>query len=258
MKINGLKHLNSNFYDYIMIRNKKDEITIEVKNSVNVPTTKNNKTFYSTIKNLDEKEKTTEIIRYYLRNNNINKIYKGGLAHYDGNFMIIEGNRNLYLQIDKEQVDINILNEITAKYQFDRLKYLTKKELKNIEITSSPYSGFEYGYYKNPDNYDEYTFINLHKKNNEIIDFEKKFFIDYINYLISQTDEVIQMNSVSYNYRYFNYYNRKFEDQGGHYFKCDKFSLRLDKDLFLIAYHLITNHNKSIIETKKLQLKFFG
>lgn len=58
MKINGLKHLNSNFYDYIMIRNKKDEITIEVKNSVNVPTTKNNKTFYSTIKNLDEKEKT--------------------------------------------------------------------------------------------------------------------------------------------------------------------------------------------------------
>lgn len=32
MKINGLKHLNDNFYDSIMIRNKKDGLQVDVKN----------------------------------------------------------------------------------------------------------------------------------------------------------------------------------------------------------------------------------
>ena len=31
MKIKGLKHLNCNFYDYIMIRNKKEELMTKYK-----------------------------------------------------------------------------------------------------------------------------------------------------------------------------------------------------------------------------------
>ena len=35
MKINGLKHLNSNWYDSIMIRNiNKNETIVDVKNSL--------------------------------------------------------------------------------------------------------------------------------------------------------------------------------------------------------------------------------
>ena len=255
MKIKGLKHLNSNFYDYIMIRNKKEELTVELKNSLNIPTIKTNKNFYDSIKELSEKEKTTEIIRYYLRNNSINKIYKGELSHYPGKFMIIEGSRNLYLQIEEEQIDINVLNEILEKYNMDRIKYLLTNRHHNIQINSSPYSGFNYGYYKNNDNYDEYTFINLHMKDNKLLDIEKDFLFFFINYMLTNINEKVYIRSVSFDQRFINYYERRFEDYAGIYIECEKFNIRLDRNTHNLIVPIIYKHNEKIKESKKLELK---
>ena len=50
MKINGLKHLNSNFYDSIMIRNKANEIQVDVKTEDKIKTLKSSYSFFDRIK----------------------------------------------------------------------------------------------------------------------------------------------------------------------------------------------------------------
>ena len=59
MKINGLRHLNSNWYNSIMIRDRGLELKIDVKSDTSVDTIKVSPSFYEGIKDLSDKEKIT-------------------------------------------------------------------------------------------------------------------------------------------------------------------------------------------------------
>ncbi len=257
MKVNGLKHLNSNFYDSIMIRNKSNEIQVDVKNTDKIETLKNSYSFFDKIKNLSDKEKVNEIIRYYLRYSSISRISNEYLSHYDGLFSVVEGTRNMFLQINKGQADDTIFDEIINKYIIDRAKYLQGCEICNIAITTSISSGSNYGYYKNESNNEEYVYLHLRgNANNELVDFENKFFIEFINTKINDVDERIEAFTQDYTDMYWHYYKRGFEDCAGCYIKCSKFTIRLDRILYNMIVPFVYNHNLKIKESKKLQLTF--
>lgn len=257
MKINGLKHLNSNFYDSIMIRNKANEIQVDVKTEDKIKTLKSSYSFFDRIKNLSDKEKVNEIIRYYLRYSNICGISNDYLSHYDGLFSVIEGTRNLFLQINKGQADDTIFDEIISKYEQDRMKYMNESTISNIAITTSIGSSSNYGYYKNECNNDEYIYLHLRGTvNNDLVEFEKKFLFDFINLKISEVDEKIEAFTQDYTDMYWHYYKRGFEDFAGCYIKCSKFTIRLDRILYNMIIPLIYNHNLRLKENKKLQLTF--
>lgn len=253
MKINGLKHLNDNFYDSIMIRNKKDGLQVDVKNDTKNWNIKKFVFFFDRIKNLNDKEKVDEIIRYYLRYSSINSISNEYLSHYYGLFSVIEGTRNLFLQINKGQADDTIFDEIINKYVMDRTKYLSESDISNIAITISISSGSNYGYYKNEGNNEEYIYLHLRgNANNELVDFENKFFIDFINRKIDEVDEKIYIFTQDYTDMYWHYYKRGFEDSAGCYIKCSRFTIRLDRILYNMIMPLIYNHNLRLKEQKKL------
>lgn len=257
MKINGLKHLNSNFYDSIMIRNKGKELQVDVKSSNKLDTLKSTFSFFDGIKDLNDKEKVNEIIRYYLRYSSINSISNEYLSHYDGLFSVIEGTRNMFLQINKGQADDTIFNEIIKKYEQDRVKYLNERGISNVAITTSIGTGSNYGYYKNECNKDEYIYLHLRgTANNDLVDFEKKFLFDFINEKINNLDEKIEVFTQDYTDMYWHYYKRGFEDYAGYYIKCSKFTIRLDRILYNMIMPFVYNHNLKLRENKKLQLTF--
>ena len=256
MKINGLKHLNSNWYNYIMIRNlNSDEIKVNVKNDDNIKTIKNNNTFYDSIKDLTDKEKTNEIIRYYLRNNKIHCINGNAqLDNYDGYFIVIEGSRNLYLQLKEDTIDKKIIKEIKEKYIKDRYEYLFGNYFKKIDFS---FRENESSYYL--DNYrndnEEVLNIHLNAKNKDLLNYEKKFFNNYIEYLFDNTDKKINyhINGISV-YMYKHYETLKFGEFPGNYFGNNDFLISVNDTLFSEVYYLMNHHNKEIEDVKKLQL----
>lgn len=256
MKFNGLKHLNSNWYDYIMIRNLNSyETKIDVKCSDKINTLKSNPTFYNNIKCLDDKNKINEIIRYYLRNNKIHSLEDNAIIkHYDGNFIAIEGTRNLYLQLKEDSLDKEILDEIKEKYIRDRYEYLFNNDFQNIEICLREK---ETSYYTYIENEEEILSISLIVKDKTLLDFERKFFDKFIKYIFDKTDKKINyyVNGLSVYYAR-NFYNLKFGEFFGLYFKSDKFLIKANKSLFNDLYSLMISHNNKIEDVKKLQLSF--
>lgn len=256
MKFNGLKHLNSNWYDYIMIRNLNiDEIKVNIKNELKIDTLKNKKTFYDTIKHLSEKEKIKEIIRYYLRNN---KIYclndKCQLSHYNGYFTVIEGERNLYLQLKEKTIDKEILDEIIKKYITDRYEYLFNNDFGKIDIGCSyKESSYYIDIYRNE--VEKVLNINLKENNKKLLSFEENFIMNYINYLFNKTEKEIYFRSVDISiYMYKHYETLNFGEFPGLYFYNDDFIIKVNNGLLNKIYPLMINHNKMFKESKKLQL----
>lgn len=256
MKINGLKHLNNNFYDYIMIRNLDMEYTkIDVKSDLKIDTLKNKNTFYNNIKNLSEKDKIKEIIRYYLRNNKIYSITdKCELSHYDGYFTVIEGNRNLYLQLKENSLDKEILNEIKEKYIMDRYQYVTKNDFNKIDIS---YSYRESSCYLDKYRNEIENVLNITLKDNDgrLVKFEEEFILNYMNYLFSKSDKKINYYPVGISiYMNKHFDTLKFGEYPGLYYYNDDFIIKVNNNLMKKIDHLVYNHNKYLNDVKKLQL----
>lgn len=94
MKINGLKHLNSNFYDSIMFRDCGIELKVDVKNKDVVETIKTTPSFFDSIKDLSDKEKVSVIVKYFLRNNQISCLNdRDYVERYKGHFLSVKGTR---------------------------------------------------------------------------------------------------------------------------------------------------------------------
>ena len=256
MKIKGLKHLNSNFYDYIMIRNLYNEETkVELNSDLKIDTLKMGKTFYDTIKKLEEKEKIKEIIRYYLRNNEIFSLKDMcKIKHYDGYFTIIEGSRNLYLQLKEDSLDKEILKEIKEKYIKDRDKYVSNNVFNKIEV--SCYDKEMYCYLDKYRNDSENVLdITLKVDNKKLLDFEEEFILNYINYLFNQSDKKIYYRTVGISiYMYKHFDTLKFGEFPGLYFYNDDFIIKVNESLFSDIYYLMDKHNKELENIKKLQL----
>lgn len=263
MKINGLKHLNSNWYNSIMIRNKNfSDIQIDIKAS-NVPETiKTKPSFYEKIKSLNEKEKINEIIRYFLNYNKIKSLDNNKyLENYKKEFIAVTGSRELYLRIDKNKVDKEITQEIIKKYILDRNEFISNNiNEKNIEIffgdNETSYDIYtEDFYYKN----EPVLSLRLMNEERRLYQFEEDFLISFINLKISNVDEEIK-------YKYANglpqkiYFNgidaMRFGDYNGTYITCSKFIIKLDTKLLNKIIPMINEHNNKIKHMKKLQLTF--
>lgn len=226
MKINGIKHLNSNWYDYILIRNVKlDDTCIDVKNTNKHKTIKSSKCFFDSIKKLNDRDKINEIIRYYLRNNKIHSLENNAiLNYYDGNFIAIEGTRNLYLQLTDGTLDKEVLDEIKEKYIKDRYEYLFNNEFKRIEIRlfedETSYNIFE----DNTKYKEEILYINLIAKDKTLFPFEREFFDKYIKYIFDSTDSKINYYYEGLSVYYLRYYyDLKFGEYLGYILKVINF-----------------------------------
>lgn len=261
MKINGLKHLNSNWYDSIMIRNiNKNETIVDVKNSTKIDTIKSDSSFYNEIKKLSDKEKIAEIIKYYLRNNRIISIKsKEELEKYKGEFLTIRGSRDLYLQLDKNSVDKNIINLIINKYIQDR-KCVYNNTLKNIKVSFG--EGESYYTIVNDDflyKDEEVLSIKLASINNKLLSFEEDFFINFIKEKINNVDEEVEFkykNGLPQFLLFKGIESMRFSDYKGYYIKCDKFNIRLDEEIFYKVINIVNEHNNNLKKHKKLQLSF--
>ncbi|MBQ3021144.1 MAG: hypothetical protein IJD92_02830 [Bacilli bacterium] len=256
MKINGLKHLNNNWYDSIMIRNTdSNETKINIKNKDNINSIYNS-SFSDSIKYLSEKDKINEIIRYYLRNNKIYSINdKTKLEYYDGYFIAIEGTRNLYLQLKDNSIDKEVLEEIKEKYISDRYEYLYNLDIKNIDFS---YFIDESSYYVSKYRNEVEDVLNIQLKSNDnkvLSKFEKDFLLDYIKYLFSKTDQKIYERHVGISIYMYKYYDTlKFGEFPGIYIGNKDFILKINYSIFKEIDGLIYRHNKNIEDSKKMQL----
>lgn len=263
MKIKGLKHLNSNWYDSIMIRNKtKEDIQIDVKSKNAPDTIKIDQSFYSKIKQLNDKEKINEIIRYFLNNNKIKCIDNNKyLENYKNNFVTISGSRDLFLKIEKGTFDTKINSEIINKYILDRNEFLINNiDIKNIEIffgdNKSSYDIYtdEY-YYKN----EPVLSLRLFNNDRKLYKFEEDFLINFIKNKISSVAEEIQFkysNGLPQKIYFYGFNAMKFGDYRGNYIISSKFIINLDTVLFNKIIPLINEHNNELKNVKRLQITF--
>ena len=254
MKIVGAKHINSNFYDSLMIRSKKEGLQIDAKGSNKINTKIEKQSFCNLIKKLSDKEQINEIIRYYLRNNKICKLRNGYVEYYDGKFIIVEGSRNLYIQVQKSSVDTNILKDIIKKYKNDRLNFLYNNNFKNIEIY---FGGDEMSYSTYSDKDKEILQLRLASKDGVLNKNEEIFFMNYIKYLFDRSEDTIEAYARDGYYIYKKGIdNACFGDYSGYYVRFDDYIIKLDSKLYFKILDLVIEHNKNLAKINKLQLTF--
>lgn len=260
MKVKGLKNLNSNWYDSIMIRNLYSfDTKMDIKSKDKIKTIKVGDSFYDGIKNLEDKDKIGEIVKYYLRNNEINNIKdKEKLDYYEGYFQSIIGSRDLYLQLREGSLDKEIFDEIVKKYQKDRLDYLYNNKFKNIEIYLSSNEMYYYTYNDSRcfgEVGEEVLSIALKTKDGKMLPFEEKFYNEFIEYLLKDC-EYCYAHSVGYSNVFFKSYEGcKFHELPGYYLITDKYYVRIDRKLYNFLWSDIYYKSKKDEEVKKLQLK---
>ena len=259
MKLNGINLLNSNWYNYIMIRNiNEHNIKVKVKSKNKVKTIKENNSFYNKIKKLDNKNQINEIIKYYLRNNKIKYINeKEKLDYYDGFFISLRGSRDLFLQLKNGIIYRETIDEIINKYQKDRLDYIYNNEFKNIEIYLSSKEMY-YQAYNDSRKFDEVgeevLRIVLKTKNDKMLPFEEKFYKEFIEYLLKDC-KYCYTKMVDYsNVFYKSYEGCEFYELPGCYLITDKYYIRIDKKLYNTLVDYIYYKNKEENNIKKLQL----
>ena len=257
MKINGLKYLNSNFYDSIMMRDRGLELKVDVKSNEDITTVKKSPSFYDSIKDLDDKKKVTEIVRYFLRNNSVNSLSdKFYLERYKGHFLRVGGTRDLFLQLSSDNVEKGLINEIINKYVVDRYKFLIdNQDVKNIEIYYGENSP-SYKRYVDDFNYNSENIISIRLMSREHIlsSFEEEFIDRFIKEKIDNADGCIK----AYANGLFCYNSRKlnFGEDSGYYFSSKDFTLKIDKYFYYHFYKYVEEHNKRFEDSKKLQLTF--
>lgn len=257
MKINGLKHLNSNWYKSIMIRNIDEEnVQVNVKNDkIAIPLLNSSNSFNSNFKKLSTEEQIEKIIEYYLKYNKICGLHYKDLPRYEDKFNIIEGSRDLFIQVRKDLIKPEVNDAIIKKYFHDRDEFVYR-DCENMQY-------FCFGtdiwpsYKITKDFFSKHNVIYLSmylkEHNGKLIDCEENFIINFIKYKLDKVNEKIHFG---YSYRGYHKdldeYN--FMDDAGYYIYCDDFVIRLSDKLYYKVYDLLLKHNNRIDNVRKLQL----
>lgn len=199
MKLSGKKHLNSNLYDKIVIKELENDIKISVspdkrfKNAELIKTSGSN--ISDAISKLDEKEKLIEIIKYFLRNNMICQI-----SENDNKIVITStSNRKLILNLSSKYLDI--LNYIIEKYNSDRIQFIEECDVNKIYIRTAYFDGSpikyvtkttSYGifYEEMIDDEEEVLVLTLMQKNKKLASFDEEFIDEFIKKYIEESEEI--------------------------------------------------------------------
>lgn len=258
VKINGLKYLDSNNYDSIMIRgNENYQIDVKSQNLEFNQLLVSHKfqgqpvsTKFSTeIKNQTDEEKIREIVKKYLEYSVISEIANVyHISHYDGWFNKISGTRNLYLQISNPNFK-DIYQMILRKYIDDRLKFCSvNSEINNIVIDCSINSSYSL-------KQGNINFV-LMKDENGIAKIEKEFFKELISNKLNQVNKPAVL---SHNCIIINDVNTKIMI-GTIYLNCGNLNIEIkgDMELFKMLEEIIREYNNDLEQTKKMQLKLEG
>lgn len=244
MKIEGIRKLDSNYYEDIIIRDGLVNIKGKKYSFIDY----NNKSLSDNIKGLDDNGKTLEIVKYYLRNNTISSISEREyLSHYDKTFVGVSslGKRSMYLQIPKNN---EISNIITDKYMLDRYKTVYGREYERYEFDTK-YKRSEYKVE------DKVIKISLAHNDKGIPSFERIFFEELLLSLFK--DSEVYVEPIYYDL------NGKDGCEGqifvGYFIKGTDKIIKVDGNLVKNPLSFIINkHNEEIKNCKRLQLKMEG
>lgn len=260
VKIDGLKYLDANCYDSIMIR-EKDGFNVDVKlqnlefnELLSLQKFKGqlvSSKFSTELKNKTEKEKIIEIIKKYLEYSiiyGITSIYH--LSHYDGWFNKISGTRNLYLQISNVK---DIYQMILKKYTDDRLKFCSNNEdINSYKVVINNYS-------TSYQRYENCIYLNLLSDNNIIVNFEKEFLKDFIFSKLYEIGKIAEMKYITNRMEF-----TKNINSYGYYIICGDLTINLSgndkqlKDILICVEKYLNEYNTELKQSKILQLKIKG
>ena len=283
MKINSLRKLDRNDYERIIIRffEEEDGFHIDVANMNKCNTLRNDVSFSKNIRNLSDIEKVREVIKYFLRNTNINFIYENEhISRYEGLYLILgNDDRQLLFKNIPGIFDDKLKKECINKYVLDRNKFFNSSNIKNIEfvINDTIHDPVQYSY-KYPDlTYEPYLCFNLKNIKGKMIDIDKKFLIDLITYLINNTDNEIytdyiysELNKKAERLygtnKYLDSYSRDnvffektyFSEKRGFHLYIGDYNVLIDDKIYnFLIKEKVLEHNKNVKKYKKLQLSLF-
>lgn len=252
IKYIGKKHLNSNFYKRINLKQENGFVKVRAvveDKFKNTPITKlDTKVITDQIDGLDDYESVKEIISYFLRNNTICEISQ------ESDKLIISSTSKRTLTLSLSNEYSPLLKLIVDKYNNDRLQFLDKCDnKKNVYIRTlhlndfgkiiSGTSNYFEGYNKY-DYSDKSIVLTLASKKGEIVNFDKKFIMEYIKEIINnRSKEIICFN------RY---------DRTGLWLLLDGRTIKVPEDISREVYLLVFNRNVEIKEMNNKQLKLEG
>ena len=253
--INGLKKLDENYYERILIRKKEDNYKIEVRgNKSNYMTLESLNKISNYLKNETDSEKIRTIIEYFLRYTTINEISdRAYLDRHDGKFLKAGGSKELYLQIPKKDEFCDIPNMIAIKYFNDRLLFCEEnKDINFIELHVLERKG---SYERTEYNFGTRLNFNLMSEGFKLVEEEKIFLKEFI------LEKFKSIGKPAY-IRREEVYIPSAENyiELGDYLTCGHFRMKLchNTDVINAVTDTVYNYNESLIEAKKKQLKMEG
>jgi len=195
VKIVGIKKLNANVYDKMVIREIDNNYIVNVTgNKLSDKFIVSSYKLSDSLKNISDNEKIISIVDSFLENTKINNIDMLVLCiGYRGEFILVEGTRKLYLQINNDDLLKRIMKMIGDKYNRDRFEYCMDSDSSNINSFNINFCDkvSSYNRYfiscddctgcKNNDNYcDKYIEFKLIYKDGMIANFDKIFIERFI------------------------------------------------------------------------------
>lgn len=133
VKINGIKKLNANAYNKIVIREVDSNYFVNVTGEkLSDKYVSISSKLFDNLKKIDDNEKIISIVDSILENMKIDSIDMFVLCiGYKGEFIKIDGTRKLYLQIENKVLLKEIIKMIKAKYNRDRYQYCINNSMVN-------------------------------------------------------------------------------------------------------------------------------
>ena len=251
IKYIGKKHLNSNFYKQIVLKQESDFVKVRtvvderLKNVTSIEL--DTKPITSRIEDLDDYHKIEEIILYFLRNNTICELSQEA----DKLVITSTSSRTLVLKLGKKYTPL--IKNIIDKYNIDRLEYIDKCNERNIHIRTlylddklhiiSGTSSYFEGYEKSDKNKTALV-LTLASKKGKIATFDKAFITEYIKEVLHTSDKEATI---------INNYDRS----GIRIYLGDK-KIEVPEELKREIYLLVVNRNYEISQMNNKQYKLEG
>lgn len=252
--IKGLKLMNANSYDKIIIRENNGNYTVDVKGSLlKIPTLSLSYQFLDSLPGTNSEDKIIYIIEEFLRYSAINCVTDHQyLSRYAGYFSVIKGNRELDLRLINKSKFQCIPSMVMNKYCNDRISFCDyNKDINQIDFYTK---GEQTSYQKKDVNFGSYLEFYLITKNNKLPEFEKKFIKDFLNDRLNQIGETATIENK-------NMWSGHTEDYVnlGYFLTCGNLVVSIDNITLLPEFiSVVDKYNKTLETEKKMQLKMEG
>lgn len=248
MKINGVKYLDANNFDKLIIREKKDDINIKATSNCAYETDKLKYPISKELRTMNSDDAKFEVIDYFLRNNIItclkDEVY---LSYYEGRFSKIgTPGRELYLQAIMTPNSKKMVKNIFEKFYFDRTKEIYGiDDIDTYEI-----------YLSNENSYRVYELngtkifeLKLNYKKG-ISKTDMNFLTEFIKYKLSLCDSEAEVKSKYVDSILMGYYETNY------HLLCDDLNVSIvDPRLLPLFDNIADEYNIKLKERNKKQLK---